>query len=299
MQNSSSFSGDTFIKSLKPLPIEEFLDYYFYRRVAHRMVPVLARWGASPNLVTTISLFLGLGAAYATYNRHFVAAFFLALIAIFFDCCDGQLARLTGKSSPLGRAMDGTYDMLWVTSLWLAICFSGVMQEWGYPRIFWLMLPASISMVLHCWRFDGVKLNSLEISGAGFSEGDLDVEESIKILKGELRKFNPVTSFIAACLVFQMYFFVRGSEKKKNYLRTDADKKRIQSILDPELARWSWLGEGHHNTLVILGILFLPWTPYVLLAAFWTIALPMNLWWGLCEWRMARAMNQVNQIFSK
>lgn len=289
---------DTFHESLKPLAVEEFLDYYFYRRVAHRMVPVLARLGLTPNQVTTLSLGFGLAAAYGVWTRHFLAATLLAVIAIFFDCCDGQLARLTKTANPIGRAMDGTFDMIWVTCLWLAIFFSRFLQDAGYPRILLLMIPSSLSMILHCWRFDAIKLKTLECAGEPFSEGDLDFDQSLAVFKNAVKSFNPITSLIAFCMVFQMYFFVRGKDKKRVYQHSPASQARVKALFDPVLDRCSWIGEGHHNTLVLLGLLLAPLTPVGLIGAFWFILVPMNLWWLKCEFDFARAMREVAPILA-
>lgn len=286
-------SQEAFAKSLKPLPIEEFFDYYFYRRLAHRLVPILARLGLSPNQVTSLSLCCGLSASWAVLNRHFAAGALMAVFAIVFDCCDGQLARLTGKSSPFGRALDGVFDMIWVACFWFAIFFSGALQDSGFPGILSLMIPASLSMFAHCWRFDGIKLKASELSGEGDREGDVDADESWRALKGHLRRFNLPMALLIFCQWFQMYFFVRGN-RKKALSRPDARTAlRVKAALDPILDDCSWIGEGHHNTLVLLGVLFLPFTPWVSVAAFWVILVPMNLWWLRCEFKFARAVKEI------
>lgn len=288
--NPSLATEEAFAKSLKPRAVEEFLDFYFYRRVAHRMVPYLHKWNLSPNQVTTISLIFGLAAGLAALNRQFLLSGLLAVTSIFFDCCDGQLARLTGKSSQYGRAMDGFFDFIWIFTYWWMIYFSGVLHDIGHPGVFPLMIVSATGMILHCWRFDGVKLKSLELSGAKFSEGDLDVPEVKKLLKEELRRFNLFSVILLLCMYFQMYFFVRGGAKKQAYARTPEETERLTRHFDPVLSCWSWLGEGHHNTLVILGVLLAPFTPYGLIAAFWFILVPMNLWWFYCEWLWRRSV---------
>jgi hypothetical protein len=41
--------------------------------------------------------------------------------ADFFDCTDGQLARMTGKKSRLGRILDGTAGFVWFIPIYLAL----------------------------------------------------------------------------------------------------------------------------------------------------------------------------------
>ena len=285
--------NDTFIKSLKPMAIEEFLDYWFYRRVAHRLVPLFQKLKATPNQVTTLSLITGLIASYLVWQQSFVSGACCAIAAICFDCCDGQLARLTGQSSPYGRAMDGVFDLIWVACLWLALFFSGYFQNHGLA-VLPLMIAGGASVIIHCWRFDGVKTKYFEITGASFTDNDMDVPEAIQQLRRELKRGNILAVLLLLCLIFQMYFFVRGNQKKK--LNTVSAAKKISSTqaLEPILNQWSWLGEGHHNSIVIFGLFFAPITPWVLLAGFFFIAVPMNLWWLFCEWSFYQAQKKLS-----
>lgn len=281
-------------KSLKPKPIEEFLDYYFYRRVAGLIVPVFIRLRVSPNQITTLSLIFGLIASWMVFHQNFIWSGVFALWAIFFDCCDGQVARLTNQKSPLGRAMDGLFDTIWVTTLWLGIYFSGYFQSQGVS-ILPLMVVASLSMIVHCFRFDAAKIKYLELADPANLEGDLDFSEAMDFLRDRTRRFHFFEAIIALVMVAQMYLFVRGSEKKQVYSLSATQREEIRNLLSPEINRWSYLGEGHHNTLVILGVLLAPMGYWGLVVAFVMIAVPMNLWWLICEWRTRNRLNAVRE----
>lgn len=286
-----------FARSLKPMPIEEFFDYYFYRRIAHRLIPVLARLKLSPNQVTGLSLIFGLAASFAVLNRFFSAAAVLAVTAVVFDCCDGQLARLTGQTSPLGRVLDGVFDLTWVTCFWFGIFFSGALQNDGFPRILSLMIPSSLSMIVHCWRFDGIKLKAAELYGEGNRDNDVDADESWRVWTGHLRRLNLLMAVLIFCQWFQVYFFVRGNRKKTSLKPDAVSAARIKGALDPVLDDCSWIGEGHHNTLVILGVLLMPLSPWGLVTAFWIILVPMNVWWLKCEFEFVRAVKSVRPLW--
>lgn len=282
------------LKETKPAAVEEFLDFYFYRRVAHYLVPLCTSLRMTPDQVTTLSLLTGLSAAYLVLHRQFIISAILVIGAIILDCTDGQLARITGKTSPMGRIMDGFFDSLWVTALWLAIFFSGYFQGRGIsPGTFWLMFFASLSMFLHCYRFDGIKIKYLELAEPGFWEKDLDYEQATTLLRDELKRIHLFRALLALIIVFHVYFFVRGKMEKLNVEISEAGRGIAKERLEPIMRRWTWLGEGHHNTLVILGLLAAPWTPYGLIAAFVTILLPMNLWYALCLMRWRDATKQL------
>src|SRR5688500_16009836 len=180
-----------FQKSLKPAAIEEFLDYYFFRRAAHALVPGLIKIRISPNQVTTLSLIAGLAGSYLVLQQRFLPGAFLAVIAIILDCCDGQIARLTGQTSPLGRAIDGFFDLVWIAALWLAVYNSDYFQQRGYSgaSVLMLMVPSSISMILHCWKFDAVKLRYLSLVEPAYSERALSANESWRLMKKEFSEF--------------------------------------------------------------------------------------------------------------
>lgn len=274
----------SFEKSLKPMAVEEFVDYYFFRRIAYCMVPTLLYLGVSPNTVTSISLVIGLIASLAVLKGLYVAGAVLAVVAICFDCCDGQVARLTGKTSPTGRLMDGFFDLLWGTALWLAV-YNGPLFDTDRPLILGLMAVASASMILHCWSFDGVKIKYLEVANPEHYESDLDIYEAWAMARKEWHAWRPVTAFFALLIALQGFFFIRGRKRRAPPQFTPENRRDARNLLAPVIRDWTWLGEGHHNVVVILGLFFAPFSGLPILMAFGVIAMPMNLWWLWCTWR--------------
>jgi phosphatidylglycerophosphate synthase len=292
---NSNMTTDTFQKSLKPMAVEEFIDVIFFRRLAHRLVPYLIKVGLTPNQITTISLAWGLGGAYCALQQNFVAAALFIIVAIVFDCCDGQVARLTGQVSPFGRVLDGFFDLLWVAALWLGIFFSGYLEAVGLPTMKWFMYIGGASMVLHCWSFDGVKVKYLEVIEPQFSEKAPTSADGWRQTKEHFRSGHPILALLALIMWFQAYFFIELAQKRQRITLTEIQRRDARTTLDPIIKAWTWLGEGHHNALVVLGLLLTPITPLVLFAAFVIIAVPMNLWWFAVIWRWSRAYKAVCQ----
>lgn len=273
---------DTFKRSIKPQAVEEFLDYYFYRRLAALLIPSLIRMKLTPNKITTLSLVFGLVATFCIFQFWFFPAAFFTIVCIVLDCCDGQVARLTGKTHPLGRVLDGFFDAIWMVAMWSTLYFCGYFQGLGH-NVSWLMPFAGLSTLLHCWRFDGVKIHYLEYTEASYHEGDLDVPSAAALMKSEWKAGRYFWSMLAFFIMFQMYVFVRGTKEKQKREFSDAQKSLIKERMEPLIKRYSYIGQGHHNTLLILGMIFAPWTPFVLLVAFWVILVPMNVLWLVCE----------------
>lgn len=57
-----------------------------------------------------------------------------------YDSADGQLARMTGKKTPLGRILDGTAGDCWFIAIYAAICLR-LTPEWGI----WIWIFAAIT----------------------------------------------------------------------------------------------------------------------------------------------------------
>ena len=94
--------------------IEEPTNRLLIHPLSRALVTRFARWGVSPNAVSLGGLALGTGAAaaYLEYERWPMVLLGFALMVGWhvMDGADGQLARLTGRTSEIGRALDGLAD---------------------------------------------------------------------------------------------------------------------------------------------------------------------------------------------
>lgn len=111
--------------SLKSMDTEETFDLIFYRPIGYAWACLAAKLGITPNAITIASIFLGLGAGVL----FFFSDLWLNLIGIVllvwansFDSADGQLARMTGQYSRIGRILDGLSGDIWFAAIYVAIC---------------------------------------------------------------------------------------------------------------------------------------------------------------------------------
>ncbi|MFO0996778.1 MAG: CDP-alcohol phosphatidyltransferase family protein [Alphaproteobacteria bacterium] len=103
------------------------------QRLARLLVRPLARTGVTPNQVTGLSLAAGVAAAtlFAAGGRaqaDFGALCFM--LAMLIDHADGELARMTGKTSRLGHHLDYIVGSLNYTLLFIGLGI-GLEREWG------------------------------------------------------------------------------------------------------------------------------------------------------------------------
>ena len=120
------------------------------QRLAARVARLLVPSPLTPNMVTTISLLVGLTAAasFASGERMLIiAGGLLFMLACLFDHVDGELARLTGRTSTFGPYFDRvTAAIVYVTSfLGMGVGQSnGELEDWSVA----LGLSAGISIGL-------------------------------------------------------------------------------------------------------------------------------------------------------
>lgn len=119
------------------------------QRLARLLVRPLARTPVTPNHVTTFRLLLGLAACglFATGMRPeilYAAGLFMA--SNFVDHMDGELARLSGKSSRFGHHYDNACDAFIHVALFVSIGF-GLRESWigGWAPFLGLVAGISVS----------------------------------------------------------------------------------------------------------------------------------------------------------
>ena len=104
----------------------------------------LFKWlGVHPITVTLLSIVIGAlaGWFFGIESRWMnLIGMFLLIWANWFDCADGQLARMTGKTTLIGRILDGFGGDVWFFSIYFFICLRFTPQ-YGV----WVWLLAAVS----------------------------------------------------------------------------------------------------------------------------------------------------------
>jgi phosphatidylglycerophosphate synthase len=99
---------------VRPPEVQDGLNRFIFHPLAHRLARALHPTGISPNLVSVAGTLLVWGAAFAYTGMDWPASailgFTLHALWHVVDGADGDLARLTGKSSPTGELVDGVCD---------------------------------------------------------------------------------------------------------------------------------------------------------------------------------------------
>lgn len=144
----------SFKDSLKSWDTENWLDRYFYRPIAFKMAVLLKPTSVTPNAVTIFSIFVGIGACllfYPSQNLFLnLIGFALLVFANTLDCVDGQLARMTGKGSQIGRILDGMTGDIWFLTFYTVMSFRFIEthSDWGY----WFFAVTVLSALSHLYQ---------------------------------------------------------------------------------------------------------------------------------------------------
>ena len=126
--------------SFKSEDTEEWLDVHFTRPIGLAFALLWNKFDIHPNVITIISIFLGIGAGWMFHYTdllHNVYGVLLLMFANFCDSTDGQMARLTGKKTLIGRMLDGFSGDVWFFCIYIAIVFRLWNQNIPFTDIQW------------------------------------------------------------------------------------------------------------------------------------------------------------------
>jgi archaetidylinositol phosphate synthase len=152
-------------------------------RLARRLVTPLKNTRATPNHLTTVRLAFGLAAAAAflpgTYGWTNIGALLL-ILSNFLDHTDGELARISGKTSRIGHLYDLASDAVVTILLFVAIGI-GVGTKVGAvlqmpPAVLGLVAGSAVALIFYLrMRIEAMagKAASKQASMAGFETEDV------------------------------------------------------------------------------------------------------------------------------
>ena len=153
--------------------IREFWEKLVLNNLRDRLKPSLekigrsfASTGFSPNFWTSVGLvFALLSAVVYGLGMEFglIAGGILLLVSGFFDMVDGQVARVTGKSSQKGSYLDSMFDKIAEVAIFLGILIG------GYAEPYLVFLAITLSLLVSYARAKSDALN-VKLQGVGIGE---------------------------------------------------------------------------------------------------------------------------------
>jgi phosphatidylglycerophosphate synthase len=140
--------------ALKSAEIEELSDIYFFRPLGLLIARAGQAMGTSPIGLTVIGTIIGVAGGALLYDQRLgLIGFALLILHSVFDSADGQLARMTGRVSDLGRVLDGLSGYATHVAIYIAVALGLVHR--GAPRsTFIWMLLAGMATAVHAGMYD-------------------------------------------------------------------------------------------------------------------------------------------------
>ncbi|MEO7247969.1 MAG: CDP-alcohol phosphatidyltransferase family protein [Novosphingobium sp.] len=127
----------------RPRELQDPLNYYLYHPLAWRLASLLAKTPLTPNVVSVIGALCVIGAAWSYAQPWFPESALLGLALHMtwhvVDGADGDLARLTGRASPIGEMVDGLCDYLSHVVLYLTLGWL-LHFTMGWAAWMWMLL---------------------------------------------------------------------------------------------------------------------------------------------------------------
>jgi len=197
---------DEFKSSLKPPETEEVVNQLFNRPIAFLIAKGFYKLKRNPNFVTLWSMLFGVSSGYffyrADYNSLIIAAILLEMMVLF-DCADGQLARITGKSSKFGKTLDGLADMITHISIFYGVAI-GMYMNSGKLYPFLLAVLSQLTFYLHIILYDHFKNVFIHVTKPDYVDKIETPDELKEKIKKDIEKYgkNSLKVFIS-----KLYFY--------------------------------------------------------------------------------------------
>ena len=150
-----------------------FWGYHVLNNLRESLRPALEKMGrgfASTGLSPNFWTFVGLGFALVAAVIYGMGMEFgliiggvLLLVSGFFDMVDGQVARVTGKSSKKGEYLDSMFDKISEVAIFLGILVG------GYAEPYIVLLAITLSLLVSYARAKSDLIN-IKLQGIGIGE---------------------------------------------------------------------------------------------------------------------------------
>lgn len=163
LENKIKQDREAISNARKASDTDDYADKYFHQPVAMIFTKLFVKLGMTPNAVTILSLVFGVAGGILFYSQNKLVNVYGILLQVFaavLDNSDGQVARITGQSTQLGRVLDGTVDglnfgsayialacrmmketvpftdgVLWGGYIWIMILFCGIVSHSSQARM--------------------------------------------------------------------------------------------------------------------------------------------------------------------
>jgi phosphatidylglycerophosphate synthase len=213
--------------------LQDALNHYLYHPLAWQLARLLAHTPISPNAVSVLGglmvvaagvVYYGIGSYAPVWPWGPLLGMALHMGWHVVDGADGDLARITGKTSPLGELVDGICDYVSHIVLYVLLAFvltRALGPGWAW---FWALAAGGSHIV---------QSNFVEVQRRFYQYWTYGVPWLNNTAKGDAEAFGGKGGVGAVLRVFVAGYLRLASGMSRNALIIDAEVTRVQDS-DPE-----------------------------------------------------------------
>lgn len=205
---------------------EEYLDKIFYRPSGYLIALLSRKIGLTPNIITSFSVIIGIAGSvfFLPVNIYFNFTGILFLIfSDILDSADGQLARLSNKSSKFGRILDGLGGDLIFLTIYIVLCLRLKNDGFGIT----IFIIAFISIICHSFQssiadyYRNIFMYYTSQDGKSELEFSKDIHSNIKNMSWKQSFLKKLLLQLYYSYTKQQEFLSREFIKFNNYVKSE------------------------------------------------------------------------------
>lgn len=259
--------------AFKAYEIEELADVYFFRPLGAVAAVAARSLGLTPNQLTFAGGAVGMAAGALLYDERLgLMAFALLIVHGIVDSSDGQLARMTGQTSEVGRILDGIGGYATHVAVYVAILAGYVSRGGSLSMVAWAALAGAANTAqAQLYEYHRTSYSTIVLEGLAPHEdaARVDVAWVRRLFRGYMRLqrrliglHGRVEAAIAA--------------RSRGGIVSDHDRSRYRAMFYGPVRGWNLLGDN--TRFYAIGVL--AWLHH-LEWFFAFILLPMNVALGV------------------
>lgn len=206
--------------SLKSRDTEEKIDMIFFRPLGLRLALVARQIGMTPNAITILSIFSGVLAGHLFYYNNIyinIIGVILLVMSGVLDSADGQLARMTGTCSRIGRVLDGIAGYLWFVSIYFHLFLRFVPAQ-GSPLFYTLFAAGILSHSVQSAMADYYRNAHLFfVFGNGEFDNTGNLKKQFNENKGKMSLIEMLFTLFYIHYTLEQEFLTGNLQKFKKY----------------------------------------------------------------------------------
>jgi phosphatidylglycerophosphate synthase len=227
--------------ALKSAEIEELADIYFFRPVGAVIARLAGVVGITPIGLTVLGALIGVAAGALLYDERLgLVAFVLLILHSIVDSADGQLARMTGQVTDLGRVLDAAGGYVTHVAIFLAIGANLLHRGWTASILVWMLL-AGIATAIHAQMYVYHRDTYIGVVTKGLAPAAASTPNVPPLLGGLVRAyFGAQRWFVGLHGKVETAVAIRAAAGRVR----DEDRARYREIFYPLVRGWNFLGDN-------------------------------------------------------